>query len=229
MPRDDFEFPLENTLRAITERTRLVFITSPNNPTGVRITNHDIAKVAASVPRDAIVFVDEAYHDFCGDTCLPLIATHPNLVVGRTFAKAHGLAALRVGALMGSKEVIGPLQYATPPYSLNVCAAAGLRAALADDVQLRWYVSQVLQSRELVYRFCDRKGFRYWPSGANFVLARVGNDAAALTQYLERRGIYIRNKSGDYGCDDCIRITTGVVEHTELCLSAMEDYLCGAR
>jgi histidinol-phosphate aminotransferase len=229
MPRDDFEFPLENVLRAITERTRLVFITSPNNPTGVRITNDDIATVAASVPRDAMVFVDEAYHDFCGDTCLPLIATHANLVVGRTFAKAHGLAALRVGALMGSQAVIGPLQYATPPYSLNVCAAAGLRAALADEVQLRWYVSQVLQSRELVYRFCDRKGFKYWPSGANFVLARVGSDAAALTQYLEGRGIYIRNKSGDYGCGGCIRITTGVVEHTECCLAAMEDYLCGAR
>jgi hypothetical protein len=81
----------------------------------------------------------------------------------------------------------------TPPYSLNVCAAAGLRAALADDVQLRWYVSQVLQSRELFYRFCDRKGFQYWPSGANFVLARVGEQAAGLTAYLERRGI---NRAG---------------------------------
>jgi histidinol-phosphate aminotransferase len=229
MPREDFEFPLEGTLRAITERTRLVFITSPNNPTGVRIDNDDIAKVAASVPRDAVVFVDEAYHDFCGDTCLPLIATHHNLVVGRTFAKAHGLAALRVGALMGSKEVIGPLLYATPPYSLNVCAAAGLRAALADEAQLRWYVSQVLQSRELLYRFCDRKGFRYWPSGANFVLARVGDHAAGMTKHLQDRGIYIRNKTGDYGCDGCIRVTTGVVEHTERCLAAMEDYLCGGR
>lgn len=229
LPRDDFRFPLENTLRAITDRTRLVFITSPNNPTGVRIVNADIAKVAAAVPADAIVFVDEAYHDFCGDTCLPLTATYPNLVVGRTFAKAHGLAGLRVGAIMGSPEVIGPLQWVTPPYSLNVCAAAGLRAALADDVQLRWYVSQVLQSRELFYRFCDRKGFQYWPSGANFVLARLGAEAAGITAYLERRGIHIRNKSSDYGCDGCIRVTTGVVEHTERCLAAMEDYLCGAR
>ena len=176
-----------------------------------------------------MVFVDEAYHDFCGDTCLPLVPTCPNLVVGRTFAKAHGLAGLRVGAIMGSKAVIGPLQYVTPPYSLNVCAAAGLRAALADDVQLRWYVSQVLQSRALVYHYCDRKGFKYWTSGANFVLARVGEDAARITAYLEGRGIYIRNKSGDYGCDGCIRVTTGVVEHTERCLAAMEDYLCGAR
>jgi histidinol-phosphate aminotransferase len=228
LPRDNFEFPLENTLRVITDRTRLVFITSPNNPTGVRISNDDIAKVAAAAPRDAIVFVDEAYHDFCGDTCLPLISTYSNLVVGRTFAKAHGLAALRVGAIMGSKDVIGPLQWVTPPYSLNVCAAAGLRAALADEVQLRWYVSQVLQSRELFYRFCHRKGFKYWPSGANFVLARVG-DAAGITKYLESRGIYIRNKSADVGCQGCIRVTTGVVEHTERCLAAMEDYLCGAR
>jgi histidinol-phosphate aminotransferase len=158
-----------------------------------------------------------------------LIATCPNLVVGRTFAKAHGLAALRVGAIMAAKDLIAPLQWVTPPYSLNVCAAAGLRAALADDVQLRWYVSEVLQSRELFYRFCDRRGFQYWPSGANFVLARVGAQAAGLTTYLEGRGIYIRNKSRDYGCDGCIRVTTGVVEHTERCLAAIEDYLCGAR
>jgi len=229
MPREDFEFPLENTLRAITERTRLVFITSPNNPTGVRIANSDIAKVSESVPPDAIVFVDEAYHDFCGDTCLPLIATHRNLVVGRTFAKAHGLAALRVGALMGSKEVMGPLQFAAPPYSLNVCAAAGLRAALTDDERLRWYVSQVLQSRERFYQFCDRQGIQYWPSGANFVLARVGEVAPELTSFLQSRGIYIRNKTGDYGCDGCIRVTTGVVGHTERCLAAMEEFLCGAR
>jgi histidinol-phosphate aminotransferase len=229
MPREDFEFPLDNTLHAITERTRLVFITSPNNPTGVRVTNADIARVAESVPSEAIVFVDEAYHDFCGDTCLPLIATHRNLVVGRTFAKAHGLAALRVGALMGANEVMRPLQFAAPPYSLNVCAAAGLRAALADTVHLRWYVSQVLQSRELFYRFCDRKGFKYWPSGANFVLARVGANAAELTKHLQTRGIYVRNKTGDYGCDGCLRVTTGVVEHTERCLAAMEESLCGAR
>jgi histidinol-phosphate aminotransferase len=228
-PREDFEFPLQNALHAITDRTRLVFITSPNNPTGVRVTNDDIAKVAAAVPAEAIVFVDEAYHDFCGDTSLPLISRWQNLVVGRTFAKAHGLAALRVGAMIGSKQGIAPLRWVTPPYSLNVCAAAGLRAALADDERLQWYVSQVTQSRELVYRFCDRKGFQYWTSGANFVLARVGDDAAPLTEYLKARGIYIRNKTGDFGCDGCIRVTSGVVEHTERCLAAMEEYLCDAR
>jgi histidinol-phosphate aminotransferase len=227
-PQEDFQFPLENALRAITARTRLVFITSPNNPTGVRISNDDIAKVAAAVPSEAIVFVDEAYHDFCGDTSLPLIACFPTLVVGRTFAKAHGLAALRVGAMIGSKEGIAPLRWVTPPYSLNVCAAAGLRAAIADNERLHWYVSQVAQSRELVYRFCDRKGFQYWQSGANFVLARVGNAAAPMTEQLKSRGIYIRNKTGDAGCDGCIRVTTGVVEHTERCLAAMEEYLCDA-
>jgi histidinol-phosphate aminotransferase len=228
-PRDDFEFPLENVLKAITPRTRLVFVTSPNNPTGVRVTNRDIEAVARAVPTGALVFVDECYHDFCGDTALPLIDAHPNVIVGRTFAKSQGLAALRAGAVIATPEALAPFKAVTPPYSLNVAAAVALRAAIADGARLRWYVDQVVRSRELMYEFCARHGFETWQSGANFVLARVGPQSAALTAALKARGIFIRDKTGDPGCDGCIRVTTGVVADTERCLDAMEDFLCGAR
>lgn len=223
-PRPDFTFPREATVAAITPATRLIYITSPNNPTGVRVSNADIAAVAAAA-RDAIVFVDEAYHDFCGDTFLGELAGSPNVVVGRTFAKAHGLAALRVGALIGTPSALEPFREVTPPYNLNVCAAAGLRAALADRDHLAWYVGQVRESRELVYAFCRRYGFEYWESGANFVLFRVGAVAAALVAALKRDGIYVRNKSGDPGCDGCVRVTTGLVAHTRRALEAMEAFL----
>ena len=196
-PRDDFEFPLDNVLNAITPRTRLVFVTSPNNPTGVRVTNRDIEAVAGAVPTGALVFVDECYHDFCGDTALPLIDAHPNVIVGRTFAKSQGLAALRAGAVIATPEALGPFKAVTPPYSLNVAAAVALRAAIADGPRLRWYVDQVVRSRELMYDFCARHGFENWQSGANFVLARVGSQAAALTAALRALDVGLRSVERD--------------------------------
>ncbi len=228
-PRPDFAFPLQGVLEAITGSTRLAFLTSPNNPTGVRVGNDDIRLVARAVPKGALVFVDEAYHDFCGDTALPLLDECPNVVVGRTFAKAQGLAALRVGALMATPATLAHFKHVTPPYSLNVAAAVALRAAIADTERLRWYVGEVTQSRELMTAFCARHDFETWPSGANFVLARVGDQSAALVKFLAARGIVIRDKSGDPGCDGCIRVTTGVVAATEQCVAVMEEFLCGAR
>jgi histidinol-phosphate aminotransferase len=121
-PGPEYQFPLQATLSAITPRTRVVFITSPNNPTGVRVSNDDIRAVARAVPRDALVFVDEAYHDFCGDTMIGELGSLPNVVVGRTFAKAQGLAALRAGALVAAPETLDAFRPVIPPYSLNVAA-----------------------------------------------------------------------------------------------------------
>jgi histidinol-phosphate aminotransferase len=228
-PKADYTFPVEDTLAAITPRTRTVFITSPNNPTGVRVSNDAIRAVARALPAEALVFVDEAYHDFCGDTVVHELGSLPNVVVGRTFAKAQGLAALRAGAIVAVPETLDWFKPVIPPYSLNVAAAAALRAALADRDCLEWYVGQVRDSRERFYAFCRKHGFKYWESSANFVLARVGEHAAAMTSALRARGIYIRDKSADPNCPGCIRVTTGTVEATEAAVAAMEEYLCGAQ
>jgi histidinol-phosphate aminotransferase len=227
-PRADLAFPRDAVLRAIGPATRLVFITSPNNPTGVRVGTDDIARVAAAVPAGALVFVDEAYHDFCGDTAVPLLEDYPAVIVGRTFAKGHGLAALRAGCVIARPETLALLRPVVPPYSLNVCAAAGLRAALRDAAHLRAYVDQVRTSRDRIYAVCRRLGLQYWESGANFVLVRVGDRASGLVERLAARGIYVRDRTGDAGCAGCVRITAGVVEHTERCLAAMEEILCAA-
>ncbi len=226
MPEPGFDLPVAGLLAAITPRTRVVFITSPNNPTGVRVSVDAIDAVAASLPPEALVFVDEAYHDFCGDTALPLIATRRNVIVGRTFAKAHGLAALRAGCLIAHPDTLARIRPIVPPYSLNVAAVAGLRAALADRARLAWYVGQVERSRTLIYELCARLGLTCWRSGANFVLLRVGDRAADVVAQLAARGIFVRNRSGEPGCEGCVRITAGVVEHTARCLAALEDILC---
>ena len=227
-PRADLRFPLEGVLRAIRRATRLVFVTSPNNPTGMRVDLEDIARISDALPPGARVFVDEAYHDFCGDTAVPLLADRPNVIVGRTFAKGHGLAALRAGAVVARPETVGPLRRVVPPYSLNICAVAGLRAALKDVEHLQWYTQQVRESREMIYALGRRLGLPFWESGANFVLVRVGDRAAELVARLAERGIFVRDRTGDPGCAGCVRITAGVVEHTARCLAEMEEILCAA-
>lgn len=225
-PRADFSFQADEVIAGITHATRVVYVTSPNNPTGIRVPLDDIDRIAAALPPEARLFVDEAYHDFCGDTALPLLAARPNVIVGRTFAKAHGMAALRAGCLVAQPRTLAPIRRVIPPYSLNIGAAVGLRAALADRARLEWYVEQVRQSRERAYAFCRRHGLEFWESGANFVLMRIGARAGYVVEGLAARGIFIRDRSRDAGCDGCIRITTGVVEHTDRCLAVLEAVLC---
>jgi histidinol-phosphate aminotransferase len=223
-PRADFSFPLPETLTALTAQTRLIFLTSPNNPTGQLIPHADIRAVAAHAPQ-ALVFVDEAYAEFAGCTFLSELSRPGNVVVGRTFAKSFGLAALRIGVLAAPAEALAPIRRVLPPYSLNVCAIRGLLAALADLDHVRRYLDEVARSKALLYAACNRLGLQYWPSAANFVLVRVGGAATRVVGDLAARGIVVRDRSGQPGCAGCIRITTGIVAHTEACLRALEEVL----
>lgn len=226
-PHEDFRFPLDAVLSAITPATRAVFVTNPNNPTGQVVDPGDVAEVARRLPDDALLFVDEAYIEFGGESFLDRFREHPNVVIGRTFAKAYGLAALRVGAVVAQAPAVARLKRLLPPYSLNVFSAVGLRAALADRQFVEWYLSEVAESRRLLYAACERMKLYYWPSAANFVLVRVGSQAGRLVDELTARRIFIRDRSDDPGCDGCVRVTAGVVAHTRACIEAMEEVLCG--
>ena len=158
MPEPGFSLPVSGLLAAITPRTRLVFITSPNNPTGVRVSLADIERVASALPPDALLFVDEAYHDFCGDTALPLIASRRNVIVGRTFAKAHGLAALRAGCLIA----IPTRSHGSGPSCRPTASTSALPLDCgprsADRARLAWYVGQVERSRDAHLRLVRPAG-----------------------------------------------------------------------
>jgi histidinol-phosphate aminotransferase len=112
-----------------------------------------------------------------------------------------------------------------PPYGLNVCAAAALPAAFADRAYYDWYVDQVVQSKLLLYAGFERLGIRYWKSDANFVLARFEGRGAGIASALARGGVHVRDRSSDPGCQDCLRVTAGVVEHTREFLAALESAL----
>src|SRR6202521_1550028 len=117
MPTPDFRLPLDDVIAAITPHTRVVFLTNPNNPTGVSMRLDAVHTIARRVPSEAIVFVDEAYAEFSGATFIPEISAFPNVIVGRTFSKAFGLAGIRAGCLIGAPGTLDPIRHAIPVYS----------------------------------------------------------------------------------------------------------------
>src|SRR5262245_16347143 len=139
-PRPDFTFALDEVLAAITPATRVVFLTNPNKSTGVSMPLEAIRVVARHVPREAVVFVDEAYAEFAGVSFIPELDSFPNVIVGRTFSKAFGLAGLRIGCLVGAPDTIDPIRRAVPVYSVNIAAVVAVQAAVQDREHLNGYL-----------------------------------------------------------------------------------------
>lgn len=229
-PDANFGWSLDDVLTASVD-ARLIFITNPNNPTGISIPDGMIEAIALARP-NAIVMVDEAYADFAGRSFLPTLRAEPdrfrNVIVGRTFSKAYGLAGLRVGALIAPPSTLAPVEAVPSPFNVNVAAAVAVEAALSDTAWLASTVAETRAAKEAVYEFCDRVGLTYWRSDANFVLVRVGADAAAsaaMTNALAAHGILVRDRSVAAGCAGCIRITTSLLAHTAKCLRALEEIL----
>ncbi len=223
----EFSFPAEELRGRISQRTRLIAIANPNNPTGTVAARQDLLRIAQSAP-DAAVLVDEAYFEFYGETVLPAHGEFPNLFVARTFSKAYGMAGLRIGVLAGDPEQMRALRRVASPYNVNAVALACLPAAIGDQAYIEQYVSEVRQSRTRVERTLTAAGIYFWPSQANFVLARVGTAAAASAAFVEamhRRGILVRDRSSDHGCTGCVRITLGPREHTDRLLAALQETL----
>lgn len=226
-PGPDYRFPLEGVLRAVTAETRIVYITNPNNPTGVGVSKDDIRRVIAHAGH-ALVFIDEAYHDFMGEHFLDEALTYPNVLVGRTFSKAHGLAGMRIGVMIARPDLLEPIRAITPLFNLNIVAVAALRAALTDGAFMPRYVEQARESKALVYDACERLGLRYWKSDANFVLIDGGERVREIVDGMIAREVLVRDRSADPYTPGCFRLTTGVVEHTRAAVTALEE-LCGKR
>jgi histidinol-phosphate aminotransferase len=226
-PRPDFGLPLEETLAAITPATRMLFLASPANPSGRLAPCAAVEAMSRRLPPGAVLFLDEAYVEFASASFLERLRSFPNVVLGRTFAKAYGLAAVRAGYVVAASPLIEDLRRVVLPFSVNVFALAAIRAAIGDDTAVRRYVDQVAESRRRLYAMCDRLGFEYWPSEANFVLVRVGSRAPDLVEALAARGIYVRDRSTLPGCDGCLRITAGLAEHADACVAAVEELCAG--
>jgi histidinol-phosphate aminotransferase len=220
----DFMFPTQNVLDRITNRTRLIAVANPNNPTGAFVPHADLMQIAEAAP-DTAVLVDEAYFEFCGESMAPNWRGFPNLFVSRTFSKAFGMAGLRIGVLMGNSGQMSVVRRASSPYNLNSVALACLPDALADQDFVRGYVTQAIDGRRGLEGELAAWGLHFWPSHANFVLFHLGKQCKPFITSMRERGILVRDRSSDYGCQDCVRITVGVREHNQQMLAHLCEVL----
>jgi len=223
LPADEeFVFPTERVLASISQRTQFIAIANPNNPTGTLAPIADLVRIAQAAP-DAAVLIDEAYFHFCGETAVPKWRELPNLFVSRTFSKVYGMAGLRIGVLMGHREQMKLLRRASSPYNLNSVALACLPEALSDDGYVNTYVSETIAGRCELESELASWGVRFWPSRANFVLIDLGENSKPFIRAMRERGILVRDRSADYGCKDCVRITVGIREHNQRLLTTLRE------
>ena len=230
VPAREFGHDLDAMRAAIADDTRLVFIANPNNPTGTFLPPAAIERFLASVPAQVVVVLDEAYNEYLEPQdrfdSTAWVRRHANLVVSRTFSKAYGLAALRVGFAIAQPALTDLLNRVRQPFNVSTFAQAAAVAALGDAPFLqRSYELNRDGLRQLCAGF-DRLGLRYVPSRGNFALVRVG-EAAAVFQALLRRGVIVR-PVGNYGLHEWLRVSVGLPEENERLLAALPGALSDA-
>lgn len=203
----------------------VTIVCSPNNPTGSVLEQDDLARLCED--GDGLVVVDEAYHEFSGQTAVGLLARHPNLVVLRTFSKAMALAGLRVGYLLAAPELVREINKARLPYNLNVFSQGAALAALAGWDGLRRTVEGLVAAREdLVHRLYRIPGVRPYPSRANFILFELTeDDPKQVFDALLRRGVLVRDVTSYPRLSRCLRVSVGNGEENERFVAALRHAL----
>ena len=202
LPTDEFVKTLKK------EKVRWVALANPNNPTGTQIPKTALKAILEAAP-DTVVLVDEAYQDFSGQTILPWIRKYPNLIVTRTFSKAFGLAALRIGCLFANPKLIDPLQRGQNPFAVNSLALMCACVAIQHEAQVRKYAQMVRANRVAFCRWLEAHGIPYVPSSANFVLTRLGEHSPEIAQKLRAKKILVRDWSYDPHLKGYLRFTIG--------------------
>ncbi len=218
---DPFTQNLDEIHRAVTPDTRLLYLVSPNNPTGVVFGPDVVTDFCERYPRTLIV-VDEAYFEFAQVSSIGLVRRFPNLIVTRTFSKAFGLAGLRVGYLATDPTLITGLRRIYNPKSVNTLGQVGATAALGDLDSLHEYLQEVRDSKEILRDFFEDRRVEAHITSANFVVLRMP-DLPTTLQSLEDRGVYVRDRSSYPGLDGCLRMTVGTREQTRRLLARVGD------
>jgi histidinol-phosphate aminotransferase len=210
----DFKLDVFKALEAIeAEQPDIIFVCTPNNPTGTTTSLDDLRRIASSAP--GLVVIDEAYHEFCGETFVGELAAFPNVLVVRTLSKAFRLAAVRLGYGIAAPELLAELARVRMPYAQSSFTQAAGLVALRNRAELLYTVPKVKAERERLADALDRiEGAKVFPSGANFVMVRW-TKAAELIDALTERGIVIRDFRHLAGCDDCVRITVGTQDEND--------------
>jgi histidinol-phosphate aminotransferase len=221
---EDFQLNLDGIAEAIDDRTKLIFICSPNNPTGNSIDRADVETLLANF--SGIVVVDEAYINFSRQkTFIQELTEYANLVVLQTLSKAWGLAGLRVGMAFASEEIIEVMNKVKPPYNVNEASQQLALQALANIDQVNSWIKETLAQRDKLVLGLKDFGFviDIYPSDANFILVKTTNPRG-IYNFLVQKGIIVRDRSKVELCEGCLRITVGTPEENIILLNTLQNF-----
>lgn len=221
---EDYQLNVEGIAEAVDKNTKLIFICSPNNPTGNSINRDDIQTVLANFR--GIVVVDEAYINFSRQkSFIQELTEYANLVVMQTLSKAWGLAGLRVGMAFASEEIIEVMNKVKPPYNVNESSQQLALAALANVGQVNEWIKETLAQRDRLVLALKELEFvvDIYPSDANFILVKTTN-ANGIYDFLVKQGIIVRNRSKVELCEGCLRITIGTPDENTTLLQTLQNY-----
>ncbi len=229
----NFGLDLQAMLAAVNERTKVIFVCNPNNPTGTIISAAEADEFLAAVPEHVLVVFDEAYYHFVDASDYPdslayVRAGRPNVIVLRTFSKAYGLAGIRLGYGIGQAEVLAPIKTVKEPFAVNLLAQKAGLAALEDDDFLNRTILTNTVGRDYLYQEFSRLKLPFVPSHTNFVFVDLGPRAPEIIEHLTSKGIIIR-PGGTYDLPTWARVTVGYPIHNERLVAELEDILTAMR
>lgn len=228
VPAKDFHVDLDGLLAATDVNTRLIYITNPNNPTGLPLEPAALFNFLERVPEKCVVVLDEAYTDFMDEKLrtdsFAWVKKFPNLLVTRTFSKAYGLAGLRAGFGVANKELIEMMNRIRPPFNMNSAAQAAAVAALEDQAFLKTVVDSNTKERARLAAFFNELGLDQLPSQANFIMVRVGPKATEINEAMLRCGVILRPLKS-YGLPEYMRISVGSREENDIFMKAFREAL----
>jgi histidinol-phosphate aminotransferase len=221
---------LEAMARAVNERTRVVWVCNPNNPSGTIVSEAELVAFIEKVPQNVLIVLDEAYYEYVVaeeyPQTVPLLAKYPNLVILRTFSKIYGLAALRVGYGIAGKQVIADLNHVREPFNVNTLGQTAARAALQDQEFVAACRERNRQGMKQLTDQFDQWGLDYYPSQTNFVLVNLKQDSDEVFRKLLQQGIIVRSGSA-LGFPGYQRITVGSKEQNEKLIAALAPLVAG--
>lgn len=222
VPLVDGAFDLDAVAAAVTPRTKLVLIATPNNPTGPAVSTAALRVMLERIPPSTIVLIDEAYREFVdasyGDPVHDLLPDFANVVVTRSMSKAYGLAGLRVGYLVGHPDVVAEIDKTLLPFAVNLVAQAGALAAVAHRSAYQPKIDLIISERERVVASLTAAGWDLHPTQANFVYLELGEQTARVHVELERRGVVTRPFAGEG-----VRVTIGTPAENDRFLAALAE------
>ena len=225
---DHFQLNVEGILNAINERTRLIFITSPNNPTGTHIPKVQVDQLIYQIPDHVVVVFDEVYYQFADAKdfvrALPYVREGKNVIAVNSFSKAYGLAGLRIGYSYSTPEIATYLHQLRIPFMINSLSLEAAMAALKDDAFIEKTVQLVHQEKEYLYEQLQRLGIQHWKTQANFILIQPAMNPVVLEAALLQEGVMVRPVAG-FGAPNCVRVTIGNREANEAFLQGLKKVL----